>query len=142
MIEYNDMTLIETNGNYNKVVELMKSENCPTWMLRSKIYVHTDSFTGIFVINFWDDGRIIIDDMIRPALLEMPSDDIVELSKWATGNGWKVPEPSAKLTENPRMYEFWERQYQAGRIISSVLEQKETELIERIQKSSKKEEEQ
>lgn len=138
MVEFEDITLIETKGNYQNLLELMKDDLAKEWMFKSKVFIYTEQVTGAFTINFWYNGKLIIDEMLRPPLLEIPNDDIVELKEWAEINGWKTPEPAAKLLDSPIMYRFWERQYQSGIIVSSVFEEKETDLITRIQNSVKK----
>jgi hypothetical protein len=139
LVEFEDITLIETKGNFDKVTKIMEKDMASQWMLRSKVFVNTENLTGAFILNFWYNKKIIIDEMFRPPLLEIPNDDIVELSQWAKDNGWEIPEPAAKLLDTPIMYRFWERQYQSGIILSSVFEERETDLIERIQKSVEKE---
>jgi len=139
MIEFEDLTLREANGNYHKVVELMKEDGAgKTWMLSSKVFVHAEGMTVPFIINFWHDGKIIIDDMLRPASLEIPNYDIAELRKWSEDEGWQMPEPANKILDDPRMFAFWERQFQSGLVACSLLEKRENDLLDKIIEAEKR----
>ena len=138
-IEFEDLTLREASGNYEKAVQLMKEEgSVDPWMLRSAVSVAAEGMTGNFIINFWNDGKMVVDEILRPASLEIPNDDIVELSKWAGENGWQKPQPSDKMLNSPRLFEFWERQYQSGLISCSRIEERESDLFDRLAKSEEK----
>lgn len=137
MIEFEDLTLIEANGKLDEVKKIMLKDGCKKWMLRSKVFIQAQFMEGTFIINFWHDGRMIIDEMLRPASLDIPNDDIVELSRWSVDNGWQIPEPSYKIMEGPRLFDFWQRQYQSGLIKSSILDEKEEGIVNRITASEK-----
>lgn len=139
MVEFEDITLREGEGKYDKVVEIMKADGAgSTWMLRSKTFVSTDFISGVFLLNFWNDGKVMIDEMYRPISLEVPNDDIAELSNYVKDNGWKPLEPTNKMMENPRLNDFWKRQYQSGLIVSTVLEEREADIVDRLIKSEEK----
>lgn len=136
MVEFEDLTLREAEGQYDKVVQIMKNDGAgATWMLRSKTFVQTPYITGIFVLNFWHDGKVMVDEMYRPISNEAPNDDISELSTYVKDNGWKPLEPTNKMMENPRLSDFWRKQYQSGLIVSEILEQREADIVERLIKS-------
>jgi len=140
MIEFDDITLLEANGNFDKVVEIMSKESfVKTWMIKSQVFVHSGIMSSVFVVNFWNDRKVIIDNMFRPAFLESPNEDIAELSEWTKKNGWLLPEPSTKLIESPSLFLFWKHQYQSGLISCSVIEKKEKDLLDKIYRSEKKE---
>lgn len=140
-IEFEDQTLIETDGNYEKVCQLMEEDSAPkVWMLRSNVFVHVFSIPSNFILNFWNDGKVIIDSMSRSSSLEVPNDDISRLSKELKKRGWDLPEPSKNMMDSSRWIEFWERQYQTGLIKCSFLEQREADLLEKMVQASGDEE--
>ena len=143
-IEFNDATLIESKGDYVKTAELMAEETTGDreWMLKSTVYVQKGMLFSAFVVHFWNNKRLVINEMFRPPALEIPNDDISELSKWATENGWDLPEPASRLMENPSMFNFWERQYQSGLIKCPAIEQREKGLMDRIFKAEEQEDDQ
>jgi len=142
MVEFTDITLRETDGHYDQVCELMKQDGAgQSWMLQSRVVVNTNTIAGMFIINFWHDGRVIIDELLRPSSLDLPNDDIGELKTWADEHGWEQPEPAKKLLDSPRMFDFWERQYQSGFIKCSTIEEKEQNILDKISKSEDKESE-
>ena len=141
MIEFSDLTLREAEGSFEKVKKLMKQDNAPKiWMLQSKVFVDTEIISSSFLINFWNDGRVIISEVFRPISLEVPNDDIIELSRWTEEAGWKKPEPSSKFLNSPRTFDFWERQYQSGLIVCQLIDERESDLIDRVKDSEEKEE--
>ena len=140
MIEFEDITLVEADGHYDKVVEIMKNDNVTTpWMLRSKVYVHTDSITGVFIVHLWADRRFVIDEIQRPVSVNVPNDDIIEMSEWTREHGWLLPEPANKLLDIPRFFDFWERQYQSGLITCTFIEEREADLIRKLSNSENEE---
>ena len=140
MIEFTDLTLIETEGYYDKVLSLMAKDGSPEiWMLQSEVLVHTDSITGKFIINFWNDGKVVIDEILRPPLLNIPNDDFLELKDWLLEHGWEIPQPANKLIESAHAFSFWEHQYRSGLINCSVIDDRENDLLDKIRDSEDQE---
>src|SRR3990167_8397244 len=123
----------EANGVYANVVELMKKDGAPeTWMLRTAIFLDIGIMPGTLIINCWSDGRIIKDEVMRPLSTDIPSDDILALKDWAEERGWKQPQPSKTQLDSPRGFEFWQRQYQAGLISCTEIEERELDFMRRL----------
>jgi len=129
MVEFEDTTLIESQGFFDIVQELME---VPKWMLRSNVYITTADGQFGYVINFWNTKRVIIDEVMRSLMVNSPASDLSELSNWCEEHGWNKPEPSPRLLENPRQFDFWQRQYQSGLVNSEELDQRESDFMERI----------
>ena len=138
MIEFDDFTFVETGGSYEKVYKIMEKDSpSREWMLKSRVYAHTDTIIGVFVINFWNDGTIIIDDILRPMSTSIPNDDIALFCKWASDNGWKQPRPADKLMDSPAAFAFWEQQYRSGLVNCPAIAEREDELMRRLSGETK-----
>lgn len=137
MVEFEDNTLIESDGYFDQVSELMDS---PRWMLRSKVYITTEDLTYTYVMNFWYDKRVIIDDVFRSIYTNIGSPDLLEFMNWSEDRGWLKVEPSPRLLDNPRQYDFWKRQYEAGLITCEEFDKREEEITKRLSKLKKEEE--
>lgn len=139
MIEFSDITLVETRGFYRQVADLMRGT--PEWMLRSDCIVHSESIVSRFILHFWHNKQVFIMEMDRPPQVDVPEDDLRELSEWCGLAGWDKPRVHKDLLEDPQSYQFWLRQYRTGLVNSEILEKNEQEEIERFREAYGSEEE-
>lgn len=138
MISFSDRTLIEGNGEFAKVFEIMKKDGAVgLWMLKSTISFSEEGDYCELVAHFYNDTRIYI---AKYAGNTSQADALRCFSKWCSENGWEKPEPLKYLIDNQREYEFWERMFQAGVIKCKEIEERENMLLERMQKHQTSEE--
>jgi hypothetical protein len=140
MIEFSDRTLIEADGSYDAVKELMRIDGGIEWMLRSETIVDAGPVMARYLLHFWWDGRVIIMETDHPPIMEVPEDDIIELRDWCKDKGWSL-QVHKDLVANPTGFTFWLRLFRAGVVYSEVLVVHEKEEIDRFKKAFTKLEE-
>jgi len=130
MIELSDGTMIEADGEFSKIAEIM-SDAPGEWMLVTDAFVMTDAISAHFTLHLWNDGRVVITETEHPLTMEAPDDDIVELKRWCESKGWKKLMVEGDLLDDVRAEEFWKRYHTAGIISSEVFEEADKEEAER-----------
>tara|TARA_B100001778_G_scaffold334967_1_gene349821 strand:+ start:27937 stop:28395 length:459 start_codon:yes stop_codon:yes gene_type:complete len=127
-IQFNDLTLLEANGNYEDVVALMKKprsngiiEDLPVerWMIDSTVTIQNPFGFAQFSCHFYWDGRLIVADYV-PTIRDIHNPDIRCLSYWAQEYGWKRPEPLPSLIDT--WTDFWHLQWDTFIADSSVFD--------------------
>ena len=128
-ITFTDVTLLESNGEFNGVSEIMQKpikiagkiiSNPPSkdWNIKSTITImHSLGFCA-FVCDFKSDGSIIVTSHY-PSAKDIYIVDARCLSAWANAYGWKTPEPTQSVIDSWR--EFWNMQWETHIIDSSYL---------------------
>ena len=120
-IEFSDNTLIESQGQYTKVLEMMQQESFKkTWMIRSNVILNTDIGTSEMILHFYDDGNVYIFEYKTPAPIH--NIDMQYLVEWLQANGWRLPRPHADLVRDD--LSFWKRYWETGLVDSNYLEHK------------------
>ena len=132
MIRLSDITLIESGGSFSNTKRIMEEDGVTKWMLKSNVTVSTDVITCNYVIHFWNDANVYIIATDHPAVLNVPDDDIREISQWAVDNGWNVPIVDDKLVEDQRQFEFWLRMYRTGLVKCGLLKKYDDNEIQRL----------
>lgn len=128
-IQFADMTLLEANGQYAKVCEIMNKEVQKTgargknheWMLRSTITILSPfGFVGM-VCHFYHDGKLFIAEY-APSTKDIHNQDIRFLTYWANEFGWKTPEPLPVIVES--WLPFWKKEWETFIVDSEHLDKK------------------
>ncbi len=140
MVEVTDMTLLESEGEYETACKLMGGKK-NTWMIQTKAFVSTPFISAQFLLNFWNDGRVVIFETDHPAVLGQSDSDLQELSVWCKTNGWKCLNVDDRLLANRHGFAYWERMYLSGIIENEQLKKKSYEEMERLEKAYLKEKE-
>jgi hypothetical protein len=120
---FTDETILETDGEYAEVVRLMDEEevSVPEWYLKSILTIESDIGMARFSLNFWHNGRIIINEY-DPSLGDVAyNPDLQALTAWASAKGWKVPEPNEMLVR--QNIEFWKDYWETLLIDSPYLDE-------------------
>lgn len=104
-LEFTDITMIETDGEYDKVKSIMDKEGTPEWMIRTDLYIDSEGGSASFVLSFWHDRRIFIQEYDASGMNQFYDMELIGLSKWARENGWKTPEPSNDILLSNK--DFW-----------------------------------
>lgn len=133
MIEVNDVTLIEANGNREKVAELMGKEVPGEWMLKTTAFVTTEIVSSSYILHFWKNGKVIIFDVDNTQRIE-PSDDLRELSTWVKANGWLELGVHDRLLQNRATLDYWNKAFISGLVTSEVLYEQEQAEFKRLSK--------
>ena len=131
-IKFSDLVVIEGEGNYRRIKEIMESEGPSTWMLKTDTTVITNIIASNFVLHLWYDGKAVIMSTDHPAIEDTPDDDFRRLSEWSMNNGWWLTVDDL-LVSDRQSNDFWMRLYRAAIIKSDVLQKKEDDEISRMQ---------
>lgn len=129
MIELSDLTILEAQGSFPVVTEIMGNG---VWMLRSEAVIVTPIITARYLLHFWNDGRVVIMETEHPPMPSIPDDDIRELKNWCDCNGWKGPYINSLLLSDPRFFDFWFRFFRAGIVYNEVFDEAEKEELQRF----------
>jgi len=132
MILLSDATLIESEGNYIATKNIMSQETGRVWMLETDATVETAMITSTYLLHMWKNGDMYIMKTDRPFLIELPDDDIRELSEWCSEHGWGVPIIHDRLLDDARGFDFWMRIYRAGIVSAPLLVKYEEEEMSRF----------
>lgn len=122
-LTFSDITLAETDGEYNAVKKLMTSEKVGDheWTLRSQITIRSSFGEGHLLVNFNHDGSLYILEYAGGSV-ELYNPDIRCLCQWCQEAGWKIPEPSEELIKRDIL--FWKRMWQTLLIDSTFLDKR------------------
>ena len=124
-LNFSDLTIIETNGDYGSVKNLMEQETYKghKWMISSDMTIESIAGFCSLVIHFYSTGKVYIVDYIPSATGEMLyNPDLSCLSVWAQDNGWDIPQPSPDLTR--KNLPFWKEIWEMGLVDSDYLEER------------------
>ncbi len=135
VIEFTDVTLIESEGNFKKTVDIMKQDGSNSWMLETKALVSAQIISCYYLLHCWSHGDVCIMSTDHPLLMEAPDDDIRELNEWCRINGWKSLSIHKNLILDYRHFEFWLRMYRSGLIESTELKRHEQDESDRFSKA-------
>lgn len=132
MIRVTDITLLEAHCSYAQVCEIMNKDAAHVWMLRTDMTISSGGGHFSYKIHMWNNGDVYINDTNRPLNLDIPDDDLRELSEWCDVNGWNTPIVDRTLLEDTRDFQFWMRMYNAGLVYAPQLKEHEQEEHERF----------
>lgn len=133
MIEFTDMTLLESRGYYQETKKLMEEDGpISEWMLRSSAFVSTPLAASSYILHFWKNGRIVIHETDRLMQVDSLDEDLRELSQWCKDAGWKELDVHDRLLIDRQACEFWRRAFIAGLIVNEKLQQYEDEEMKRL----------
>lgn len=123
-INFEDITLLEAEGYYNKVNELMNEEEFggDSWMIRSSVTISSELGSSSFVVHFYYNRDVYIVDFESATRDALYNPDISCLSAWAQEYGWKIPQPHKDLVRNHE--EFWKYFWETGIVNSDFLEKR------------------
>ena len=110
-LNFSDITISETDGNYKDVNEKMISEipYSKEWMVKTNLTVESKYGVAYIELHFYNNKDIYIIDF-KPSIGNVfYNPDIIGLSQWSQENGWNVPKPNKELTIKDR--EFWKYFY-------------------------------
>ena len=110
-IEFTDITLIEADGKFKEVNEIMLKEPPfnSKWTIRSFVTISSVGGIGSMEIQCHGDGHIYILDYI-PSIGDLfYNPDISVISMWGQENGWKIPQPHPDLIKENK--DFWKHFY-------------------------------
>ena len=121
-IDFTDLTLIETEGNFEETNNIMKKEPPfnEKWVIRTFATVSSISGSGGMELQFHGDKSVYIIDYI-PSIGDLfYNPDLRVISMWSQENGWKVPQPHPDLVKDNK--EFWKHFYDTLIIDSDYLD--------------------
>lgn len=118
---FSDTTVLETDGEFIKVQELMLDEppNDERWMLETRLTVEGPGVVSEMKLHLWNTGDIHIVSYQGPVVFYNP--DLQCLSEWAQQRGWKIPQPSKDLVRGNM--EFWKHYWNAMLVDSDYLDE-------------------
>lgn len=131
MIEFTDISMIESNGNFEKLKDIM---NFPSWMIKTSAYLNFEEFSHTFELHCWNDASIHIINTDMPQNREMTNHLIQYMFEWAKENKWEKICVNKDILDHPEQYEFWLRAYRAGLVYNKVFEDQEQREIKKYEK--------
>ena len=110
-INFSDITILETDGKYDRIKELMLEDNGyrAEWVVRSHVTLTHSGGGCEFVISFWHDKDLRIMEYNTSEKDFFGNQDLMCLSTWAQGRGWNLPKVSEQLVKDKLKYwkYFW-----------------------------------
>ena len=111
-IELSDLTMLECDGEYKSVCDLMSDEVIKgrEWTVASSLTIEGPAGLAFFEIDFNNDGKTIITGY-KPSINDaLYNTDISCLSAWICSKGWKIPELSIDVVAGDTGFwrYFWE----------------------------------
>jgi hypothetical protein len=134
-LDFNDLTMIEAEGQYDRVKKLMDNppprknaivQDIPMpWtsgVIKTHLFITSQFGKCAFRLDFYPDRNVAI-VAYAPSIGDMHlNPDIRCLSRWCQENGWKVPQPTDSLVrDNPR---FWKHMWNTLIVDSDYLDAK------------------
>lgn len=128
-IQFTDLTLLEANGRFDKVCQIMKKESEERgsigkdyeWMIRSKLTVLSPFGFCMLICHFYNNGKVYISEYI-PSTKDIHNTDIRCLTYWCNEYGWKTPEPLPTVIES--WLGFWKKEWETYIIDSDYLDKR------------------
>lgn len=131
-INFTDITLLEANGQYESVKNIMEKPqkivgkmyaSIPSkyWVIKSTISIRHQLGATAFMCDFYHDGKLVVLNY-GPSVKDIYSPDMRCLSYWAQESGWKVPEPKPSMAEE--WIDFWRRQWETYIVNSDYFDKK------------------
>jgi hypothetical protein len=141
-ISFTDNTILEADGHYAKVCEIMKRETSTDWMLRSQCQIFSPYGGAVLIVNLYKNGKVYIAEYM-PMIRDLRNMDIRFLTHWCAEHGWKTPEPLNPLIDSWK--DFWKKQWETFIVDSEYLDNKfgkrEDYEMTKIEKDDDEEEE-
>ncbi len=122
IIEFTDCVLIEGEGYYDKIKEIMKEDVANKWMLRTNIIISSESGESSMILHFYADGKIVIMEYMPSMSDVYYNTDIQSLSFWSQDHGWGVPQPDKDLVLSNLT--FWKHFWDTMLVDSDLLTRK------------------
>lgn len=111
-ISFNDNTLIEGDGKFESVRNIMLEEFAGDrdWMLRTNCTLITAAGISEMILHFYSNKNVYIVEYIPSIRDVFYNPDISVLSQWLQENGWEIPSPSTDLVNSDKSLwrHFWE----------------------------------
>jgi hypothetical protein len=128
-IQFSDITLLEANGNYDKVCKIMSHEaeklivksHKNEWMVRSKVTIMSHFGFAFLICHFYNTGKVYIAEYL-PSSKEAHNADIKCLTYWCNEFGWKTPEPLPYVVDSWPV--FWKSEWETYIVDSEYLDKK------------------
>jgi len=122
-IDFSDITLLEANGFYDRVQEIMADDIAKEWMLESEVTVASSFGESSFLLHLYHDGSVYIMSFTSsPGNDAYYNPDIRFISSWAQQSGWKVPQPFSDLVKDNM--DFWKHFWETRIVDSDYLDKK------------------
>ncbi len=138
MIRFSDITLNESEGDYDRTNEIMIKDGSTKWMLKTNATVLAYDSQGqmtiscSYVLHFWYTKEVYIIGTDHPLNLAAPDDDIMDLSVWCEKHGWNIPHIHDSLIADPQGLTFWMRIYRMNLVQSVGLKKHDDEEMSRL----------
>lgn len=98
IIEFSDITMIEADGEYDIVCEIMNRENGNNdWMIKSDVFITDGIINSQITLHLYKNKDIYIENYDIKKDEAYYSPDLECLSQWAQQNGWNTPCPNKDL---------------------------------------------
>ncbi|MFW6015251.1 MAG: hypothetical protein ACOCRK_02290 [bacterium] len=123
-IDFTDITMVETEGQFDKISDIMKRDNPNSikWEIRTDATLVSEFGVAEMTLGCFYDRSIYI-MRYQPSIGNYYyNPDIRAISQWAKNNGWQTIQPHRDLVDENR--EFWQHFYSTNVIDSDYLDKK------------------
>lgn len=128
-IQFTDVTMLEANGNYEEVCNIVCRENMKSgiqaarneWMLRSTVSIMSMFGYCQFVCHFYNNGKVFVAEYY-PSSKDMHNTDLRCLTYWCNEYGWKTPEPLPSVVQG--WLPFWKKEWETHIVDSEYLDKR------------------
>jgi len=127
-LDFTDPTILQTDGNFDEVMKLMKEEGdaiADSWMIESPMTMtmitpNKQVLEASFLLHFYHNGNIYVMEYAPSSGDVFFIPDIQGLVVWAQQNGWKSVRPCEDLARDNTT--CWKYFYETNLIDSEYLE--------------------
>ena len=111
VLDFTDITIIEKDGIFKDIKELMLSESphSERWVLRTFVTIDSRYGIGSMELQCHGDGNIYIIEYRRSMGDLYYNPDVMAICEWAREKGWNVPQPHVQLVKGNK--KFWKHFY-------------------------------
>ena len=120
-IDFTDITVLEADGLYEDVKQIMADDVAKEWMLETNAIINSEFGVSEFLLHLYFDGRIYIMSFVSSTDNDAYyNPDVRFLSFWAQESGWKVPQPFPELVRDNM--DFWRHFWETSIVDSDFLD--------------------
>jgi len=129
-IEFDDITVIEAEGLFEVIYEIMSNDGVilGPWVVKTNANIMTPYGVSWITLDLYSNRDIFIVDYSPSVKDVYYNPDLQVLAEWATKSGWHMPKVTQDLAETS--INFWQHFRLSGLVESEYLEKRYGRLPE------------
>jgi hypothetical protein len=110
---FDDHTILEADGEYDRVKELMDEDLGGEWdsnggVVKTHLTIFSPFGQGQLTLDFHHDGQVYIVGFMSSNMSVIENMDVRCVSAWCQEKGWKIPQVSPILAQdNMKFWKHW-----------------------------------